>query len=60
MTTNVERLIEFLELLMENTKLPAMLIEDIEWAIEVISKNKLYTGGLDNAKYNTERSEIQA
>lgn len=37
-----------------------MLLEDIDWAIEVISANKLYSGSLDNIKFNKERTEIKA
>lgn len=40
--------------------MPKLLLEDIEWAIEVISANKLYTGNLDNIKLNKERPEIKA
>ena len=37
-----------------------MLLEDIEWAVEVISANKLYSGNLSNIKFNKERPEINA
>ena len=37
-----------------------MLIEDIEWAVEVISKNKLYAAGYDNIKYSKDRPELWA
>jgi len=38
-----------------------VLLEDIEWAIEVISANKLYSGNLDNiSNYNKDRPEIKA
>ena len=40
--------------------MPKMLLEDIDWAIEVISANKLYSGSLDNIKFNKERTEIKA
>ena len=37
-----------------------MLLEDIEWAIETISANKLYAGNLDNINFNKERPEIKS
>lgn len=37
-----------------------MLLEDIEWAVEVISANKLYSGSLDSINFNKERPEIKA
>ena len=40
--------------------MPKVLLEDIEWAVEVISANKLYSGNLDNIKFNKERPEIKA
>ena len=35
-------------------------MEDIEWAIEVISNNKLYTGTLNMINFNVQRPEISA
>ena len=40
--------------------MPKVLLEDIEWAIDVISANKLYSGNVDNIKFNKERPEIKA
>jgi len=40
--------------------MPKVLLEDIEWAVEVISANKLYSGNMDNIKFNKERPEIKA
>ena len=40
--------------------MPKMLLEDIDWAIEVISANKLYSGNMDNIKFNQDRAEIKA
>lgn len=37
-----------------------MLMEDIEWAIEVISANKLYTGSMSMINFNRQRPEIEA
>tara|TARA_B110001450_G_C17519007_1_gene439744 strand:- start:96 stop:338 length:243 start_codon:yes stop_codon:yes gene_type:complete len=60
MASHVERLIDFLERQLETNDMPKVLLEDIEWAIEVISANKLYSGNLDNIKFNKERPEIKA
>lgn len=60
MASYVERIIDFLERQAENPEMPKMLMEDIEWAIEVISANKLYTGSLDMINFNIQRPEIQA
>ena len=59
MASHVERLIDFLERQLESNDMPKVLLEDIEWAIEVISANKLYSGNLDNIKFNKERPEIK-
>ena len=60
MASHIERLIDFLERQLENNDMPKMLLEDIEWAIDTISANKLYSGSLDNIKFNKERPEIKA
>lgn len=60
MASNVERVIDFLERQAANTDLPKILIEDLFWAIEVISANKLYSGNMDNINFNVERPEIKA
>jgi hypothetical protein len=60
MASHVERLIDFLERCMTNQDLPKVLLEDIEWAIETISANKLYAGNLDNINFNKERAEIKS
>lgn len=61
MASHVERLIDFLERQLESNDMPKVLLEDIEWAIEVISANKLYSGNLDNiSNYNKDRPEIKA
>jgi len=52
MASYVERIIDFLEKQANNADMPKMLKEDIEWAIEVISANKLYTGSLDSINFN--------
>lgn len=60
MASHVERLIDFLERCMAITDMPKVLLEDIEWSIEVISANKLYAGNLDIINFNKERQEIKA
>jgi hypothetical protein len=60
MASHVERLIDFLERCMTNQDLPKVLLEDVEWAVEVISANKLYAGNLDSINFNKERPEIKA
>jgi len=39
--------------------MPKMLVEDIQWAVDVISANKLYTGNMASINFNTERVEIK-
>ena len=60
MASYVERIIDFLEKQAGNADMPKMLKEDIEWAIDVISANKLYTGSLDSINFNLQRPEIVA
>ena len=43
---------------MVNEVLPKNLREDIEWAVEVISSNKLYNGNLHTIDYDEGRPEI--
>ena len=41
--------------------MPKMLREDIEWAIELIGSNKLYTGDTDvYSTFDAKKPEIQA
>jgi hypothetical protein len=53
MASYVERVIDFMERMTNNPDLPKMLIEDIQWAIDVISANKLYTGNMASMDFNT-------
>ena len=39
--------------------MPKHLVEDIQWAVDVISANKLYTGNMASINFNTERAEIK-
>lgn len=60
MASYVERIIDFLEKLLENDAYPKILLEDIEWAIEVISANKLKAGNMNIFKLDELRPEIRA
>ena len=60
MASHVERIIDLLERQIVNPEIPKMLMEDIEWAIEVISTNKLYTGNMSMINFNRQRPEIEA
>lgn len=42
MASYVERVLDFLERLTKNAEIEKTLREDVEWAIDVISANKLY------------------
>jgi hypothetical protein len=44
MSSYAEKVIEFLEKSMLNPEIPKELSEDIQWAVEIISGNKLYSG----------------
>lgn len=58
MVSYVERITDFLEKQMLNEALPKNLREDIEWAVEVISSNKLYNGNLSKVELDELRPEI--
>jgi hypothetical protein len=60
MASYVERIIDFLEKLLENDAYPKIMLEDIEWAIEVISANKLKAGNMNIFKLDELRPEIRA
>jgi hypothetical protein len=48
MASYVERVLDFFERLAKNENVDKTLREDVEWAIDMISANKLYTGTLDS------------
>jgi hypothetical protein len=48
MASYVERVLDFFERLSKNENVDKTLREDVEWAIEMISANKLYTGSIDS------------
>ena len=60
MASYVERILEFLEKIVKMQEIPKHLQEDIQWAIETISSNKLYVGNFDGFKLSEERKEIKA
>lgn len=60
MASYVERVIDFLEKHTVNPEVPKHLQEDIQWAIEIISSNKLYVGNLEGFKLSEERPEVKA
>ena len=60
MSSYVERVIDFLEKHQVNPEVPKHLQEDIKWAIDVISSNKLYAGGFAGFKLSEDRPEVKA
>ena len=60
MSSYVERVIDFLEKHTVNPEIPKHLQEDIQWAIDIISSNKLYAGGFDGFKLSEDRPEVKA
>lgn len=60
MASYVERVLDLIERQSKNPKVPKSLQEDLEWAYETISSNKLYKGGLDGFKLNQDRPEVKA
>jgi hypothetical protein len=59
MASYVERVLDFLERLSKNEEIDKILREDVEWAVDVISANKLYQGGLDGFKIQEDRPEVK-
>lgn len=60
MASYVERVLDFFERLTKNSEIEKSLREDVEWAIDVISANKLYQGGFEGFKLQEEKVEIRA
>jgi hypothetical protein len=60
MSSYVERVIDFLEKHTVNPEVPKHLQEDIQWAIDIISSNKLYAGSFEGFKLQEERPEVKA
>lgn len=60
MASYVERVLDFFERLTKNQDIEKILREDVEWAIDVISANKLYQGGFEGFQLSEEKPEIKA
>lgn len=60
MASYVERVLDFLERLCKNEEIEKILKEDVEWAVDVISANKLYMGGFEGFKLQEDKSEVKA
>ena len=60
MASYVERVLDFFERLTKNGEIEKNLREDVEWAIDVISANKLYQGGFEGFKLQEDKPEIKA
>jgi hypothetical protein len=60
MSSYIERVLDFLEKQLNNSDFPPPLIEDIEWAIDIIGKNKLNSGVDKTFIFDEKRPEIKA
>ena len=60
MSSYVERVLDFFERLMDNPDLQKDLKEDIQWAIDIISTNKLYAGNMQGFRLQEDRAEVRA
>jgi hypothetical protein len=60
MASYVERVLDFFERLTKNPEIEKTLREDVEWAIDIISANKLYQGGFEGFKLQEDKTEIKA
>ena len=56
----MEAVIEFLEKQTANNAVPKELQEDLQWVIDVISANKLYSGNVELFKLQEDRQEVKA
>lgn len=50
MASHVERVLDYMEKLITNPDIPKELQEDLQWAVDTISSNKLYKGGMEGFK----------
>lgn len=57
---NIENVLDLLERQSKNPAVPKQLREDLEWAFELISQNKLYNPTTDGFKLQEERPEVKA
>jgi hypothetical protein len=60
MASYVERVLDFFERLSKNENVDKTLREDVEWAIDMISANKLYTGSIDSLGLQDQLPEVKA
>jgi hypothetical protein len=60
MASYVERVLDFFERITKNEEIEKTLREDVEWAIDVISANKLYQGGFMGFKLQEDKQEVKA
>jgi hypothetical protein len=60
MSSNVEKVVDFLEKLIKNQNVPKALQEDLEWVIKTINSNQLYKGKFDEFKFDHDKEEIKA
>ena len=56
----IERVLDFFEKQSVNSQVPKQLQEDLQWAYELISQNKLYSANIEGFKLQDERPEIKA
>lgn len=59
MSSYIERVLEFLEKQLNNKDFKPQLLEDIEWAIDTIGKNKLNTAADKTFVFDEKRPEIR-
>ena len=60
MASYVERVLDFMERVTKIAEIDKQIREDVEWAIETISANKLYSGGLDGFYLQDSLPEVKA
>ena len=53
-------MLDFFERLSKNADIEKTLREDVEWAIDVISANKLYQGGFEGFRLKEDLAEVKA
>jgi hypothetical protein len=57
---HIDKILDFLEKQMSNEDYPKTLREDIEWSIEMIRGNKLYSELTDKTIFDKNRQEVKA
>lgn len=60
MSSYVERVLDFLEKHTVDPQIPKHLQEDIQWAIDIISANKLYAGSMQGFRLQEDKPEVKA